>query len=170
MSLIISLFEGCGKVVARLGIMRRDKLFAFGLLAIFGWMFITYVLFTHKPPIFESKFNRNHRNKIDLQEFSKLNENVDGFSVRLKQQIKQSHQLLLDLRQIVESRRTMENSDVTKKMVTQKLRNPSNTVIPILMFACNRVSVSKAIDPLLQYRGDDPARKAKFPIIVSQVK
>jgi len=41
-------------------------------------------------------------------------------------------------------------------------------VIPILMFACNRVSVTKAIDPLLKYRGDDPARKAKFPIIVSQ--
>ena len=39
-------------------------------------------------------------------------------------------------------------------------------IIPILIFACNRVSVSKAIDPLLQYRGDDSVRITKFPIIV----
>ena len=48
-------------------------------------------------------------------------------------------------------------------------QEPENFVIPILMFACNRVSVTKAIDPLLQYRGQDPERKKRFPIIVSQV-
>ncbi len=41
-----------------------------------------------------------------------------------------------------------------------------NIVIPVLMFACNRVTVNKAIDNLLKLRKD----KDKFPIIVSQVK
>ena len=39
-------------------------------------------------------------------------------------------------------------------------------VIPVLMFACNRVTVAKAVDSLLSYRTDP----AKFPIIVSQVR
>lgn len=37
-------------------------------------------------------------------------------------------------------------------------------VIPILLFACNRVTVSKALDLLLAYRPD----KEQFPIIVTQ--
>ena len=164
------MFRGCGKIAAHFGKMRRDKLYAFGMVAIFGWMVITYILFTHQPPIFESKFTRTHRNKIETVAFSKLNENVDLFSVRLKQQIKESNQLLLDLREIVDDRRKIqEQPKVNKVTSTEKLENPANVVIPILMFACNRVSVSKAIEPLLQYRGDDPARKSKFPIIVSQV-
>ena len=39
-------------------------------------------------------------------------------------------------------------------------------VIPVLMFACNRVTVAKALDSLLSYRTDP----VKFPIIVSQVR
>eukprot|EP00096_Caligus_rogercresseyi_P012060 TRINITY_DN4945_c0_g1_i1.p1 TRINITY_DN4945_c0_g1~~TRINITY_DN4945_c0_g1_i1.p1 ORF type:complete len:440 (-),score=93.96 TRINITY_DN4945_c0_g1_i1:726-2045(-) len=37
-------------------------------------------------------------------------------------------------------------------------------VIPVLLFACNRVSVSRAIDLLLKYRNNSK----KFPLIVSQ--
>jgi alpha-1,3-mannosyl-glycoprotein beta-1,2-N-acetylglucosaminyltransferase len=37
-------------------------------------------------------------------------------------------------------------------------------VIAVLVFACNRITVSKCIDQLLKYR---PARE-RFPIIVSQ--
>lgn len=38
-------------------------------------------------------------------------------------------------------------------------------VIPILVFACNRISVSKCLDNLVQYRPN----QYQFPIIVSQV-
>ena len=38
-------------------------------------------------------------------------------------------------------------------------------VIGVLMFACNRVTVSKALDLLLKYRPS----KEQFPVIVSQV-
>lgn len=39
-------------------------------------------------------------------------------------------------------------------------------VIPVLVFACNRVSVSRSLDALIKYRG---YRREQFPIIVSQV-
>jgi hypothetical protein len=39
-------------------------------------------------------------------------------------------------------------------------------VIPVLMFACNRVTVNRALDNLLKIRKD----AEKFPVIVSQVE
>lgn len=38
-------------------------------------------------------------------------------------------------------------------------------IIPVLVFACNRISVSKCLDNLVEYRPN----KYQFPIIVSQV-
>lgn len=38
-------------------------------------------------------------------------------------------------------------------------------VIPVIVFACNRVSVSRSLDLLIKYRPD----REQFPIIVSQV-
>ena len=83
--------------------------------------------------------------------------------------MRESDQLLVDLKEIVENRKSHVKKEVATEKTTEKPKVVENAVIPILMFACNRVSVTKAIDPLLKYRGDDPARKAKFPIIVSQV-
>lgn len=38
-------------------------------------------------------------------------------------------------------------------------------IIPVIVFACNRVTVSRALDKLIKYRPD----RDQFPIIVSQV-
>lgn len=43
--------------------------------------------------------------------------------------------------------------------------DPNKPVIPIIVFACNRVSVSRNLDALIKYR---PSRE-QFPIVVSQV-
>lgn len=169
MSVVISLFERCAEFAAIFGKMRRDKIYAFGIICILGWLMMTYILFTHQPPIFESKFARAYTRKIDHGSFTKLRNNIDRFSVRLKQQMKESDQLLVDLKEIVENRKSHVKKETATEKTTEKPKVVENAVIPILMFACNRVSVTKAIDPLLKYRGDDPARKAKFPIIVSQV-
>ena len=175
MSLVISACERCAELTAYFGKMRRDKLYAFGVFCILGWMVVTYVLFTHQPPIFETKFTRSHRNKIDHEAFSKLGRNIDRFSVRLKKQMDESDQLLIDLKEIVvreKSRKEKEKEQKEKQeieVVTEKQPKLENVVIPVLMCACNRVSVTKAVDALIRYRGDDLARKAKFPIIVSQV-
>ena len=169
MSFVIAAFERCARVSAQFGKMRRDKLYVFGLICIFGWMIMTYILFTHKPPMFESKFTRSSRSKIDHDSFLNLNKNIDRFSVRLRQQMRDSENLLLDLNQIVDIQKSQKIIKVIPETTTQNLQTRKNVVIPILMFACNRVSITKAIDPLLLYRGKDPARKARFPIIISQV-
>ena len=41
---------------------------------------------------------------------------------------------------------------------------PHNSVIPVLLFSCNRVAVSRALDLLITHRPS----KEQFPIIVSQ--
>lgn len=41
---------------------------------------------------------------------------------------------------------------------------PSKPIIPVLLFSCNRVTVSKALDLLITYRPS----KEQFPIVVSQ--
>lgn len=46
----------------------------------------------------------------------------------------------------------------------EKILPDGGPVIAVLVFACNRVTVSKCIDQLLKYR---PSRE-QFPIIVSQ--
>lgn len=43
--------------------------------------------------------------------------------------------------------------------------DPNMPVIPVIVFACNRVSVSRNLDALIKYR---PSRE-QFPIVVSQV-
>lgn len=57
-----------------------------------------------------------------------------------------------------------------KQLVEKGIQNgPKNNLqdfkLPILVFACNRVSVNKCLDKLIEYRPDPD----KFPIIVSQV-
>lgn len=53
--------------------------------------------------------------------------------------------------------------DFVEKYVDGDINRP---VIPVLVFACNRVSVAKSLETLISFR---PSRE-QFPIIVSQVK
>jgi alpha-1,3-mannosyl-glycoprotein beta-1,2-N-acetylglucosaminyltransferase len=58
-------------------------------------------------------------------------------------------------------------SDAKKPSDADSKKPPDmSDVIPVLMFACNRVTVNKALDSLLRARKDPE----KFPIIVSQVR
>lgn len=52
--------------------------------------------------------------------------------------------------------------DFNGKYVNDDVNSP---VIPVIVFACNRVSVSRNLDALIKYR---PSRE-QFPIVVSQV-
>jgi len=61
-----------------------------------------------------------------------------------------------------------QNNDYDDSKPEEKLEPTANEVekpvIPILLFACNRVTVNKALDLLIAYRPD----KEQFPIIVTQ--
>jgi alpha-1,3-mannosyl-glycoprotein beta-1,2-N-acetylglucosaminyltransferase len=74
----------------------------------------------------------------------------------ISEQFKSNNDMIHDARRFLERKKSQEASSHTKQFQDVKL--------PILVFACNRVSVSKCLDRLIQYRPDPD----KFPIIVSQ--
>ena len=105
---------------------------------------------------------------------------IEDFETRLKRTSDENSQLLQTLIEAVkESRNNNQAKHISASKVDkseesgQKLaenhknneksvqKSSSSLVIAVLMFACNRVTVSKALDSLLAYRKD----KAKFPII-----
>merc|ERR1712018_31195 len=103
------------------------------------------------------------------------------FEVKLKRTSDENSALLQTLRDFVKNKTLHSNSKQIKPIVKvpdakndipmpeeildhNKKISKRDAVIAILMFACNRITVSKALDSLLAYRKDD----VKFPIIVSQ--
>ena len=111
---------------------------------------------------------------------------IEDFETRLKRTSNENSQLLQTLLEAVKESRNNNNqvkhisdSEISKKS-EEKLdksgqksvenrknnehlvqKSSTSLVIAVLMFACNRVTVTKALDSLLAYRKD----KTKFPII-----
>ena len=142
---------------------------ALGSVALGVWIIMTYFMFVHRPDM----VGKQRQTQVDSR-LAKLSDDVQSFSIRLKQQINDNAELL----EALESIKSQAVKDVAaapiaepaveKKPVEEAVDD--SPVIPVLMFSCNRPTVSKAIDPLLEYRGSDPERIKKFPIIVSQVR
>jgi len=169
--------------------MRRDHLYMFGTLATAAWMMMTYFLFVNRPDSVKLKQKINSNRESDgykaaerLQSSSGLDQlfaRVEEFGLKLKKQSEENEQLLREVYDLkenwllpaakeapLESHSGRIAPSAVSGAATEK--QEEDVVIPILMFACNRPTVRKALDPLLEYRGLDPKRIAKFPIIVSQ--
>ena len=149
--------------------MRKDRLYALGTLAFCIWMSMTYFLFVHRPNAEAVRRRLGFDGKAsDSLTLTALSHRVDEFERRLKQTSEENSQLLQVLREAVKESHKQEekrnNGDV-KQAPLAPWTIEENVVIPVLMFACNRVTVSKALEALLSIRKD----KQKFPIIVSQV-
>jgi hypothetical protein len=105
-----------------------------------------------------------------------LNESLDSnqaFLTKIKEAISQKNSQLADktFKSSTSTAKSSVNVPVKSDVVAEKstkiieaVVDPSD-VIPVLMFACNRVTVNLALDSLLKARKDPK----KFPIIVSQV-
>merc|ERR1711976_978144 len=152
--------------------MRKDRLYALGTLAFCIWMSMTYFLFVHRPnaEAVRRRLGFDGKSSATLT-LTALSHRVDEFEKRLKQTSDENSQLLQVLREAVkESQKQEKHNNVEVPAKEPNAAPPvawsleANVVIPVLMFACNRVTVAKALDSLLQIRKD----KHKFPIIVSQ--
>ncbi|EFA06156.1 Alpha-1,3-mannosyl-glycoprotein 2-beta-N-acetylglucosaminyltransferase-like Protein [Tribolium castaneum] len=75
----------------------------------------------------------------------------------ISEQFKINNDMIHDARRFLELK---SQGDVGKSSI----KDFQDFKLPVLVFACNRVSVSRCLDRLLQYRPDPD----KFPIIVSQ--
>lgn len=80
-------------------------------------------------------------------------------------QFKLNNEIIRDTQKYLEIKKN-SNVVVEHSALPQKIKEYKGTVIPVLVFACNRVSVSKCLDQLIEYRPNPD----QFPIIVSQVK
>ncbi|BFZ26096.1 hypothetical protein BsWGS_29135 [Bradybaena similaris] len=108
------------------------------------WNFITFYTLSNKPrPMSTDK-------EIHLANQLQALERAMGMQAEENRQILNSLQHLVD-------------TNSTNKETNQANSNKEG-VLPILMIACDRTSVSRALDKLLEYRPS----AAKFPIIVSQ--
>ena len=152
--------------------MRKDRLYALGTMAFCIWMSMTYFLFVHRPnaEAVRRRLGFDGKSSATTLTLTALSHRVDEFERRLKQTSDENSQLLHALREAVKESHKQEkrNDDDVKKAAAPLAPWPieKNVVIPVLMFACNRVTVSKALENLLSIRKD----KQKFPIIVSQVR
>ena len=170
--------------------MRKDTLYAFGSLAVFAWVAMTYFLFVHRPHISLEEVRRTR--------IVALKDRTEDFEVKLNGSLEESSVLLARVKDISQlkhspnknlgqiepvAKKTSQESNLDKKKdvdLKDDVQEPVvevqdkvvaavddlAAVIPVLMFACNRVTVNIALDSLLKARKDS----IKFPIIVSQVK
>ena len=170
--------------------MRKDQLYAFGSLTLFIWISMTYFLFVHRPNAGAVKRRLGLSGDGSSLTIESLAKRIDGFEIQLKQSADENNVLLEALRQAVKESRNKNSNKIADDGSNKghQVKSPpievkeikpvrkdevdhdsnsasSNVVIAVLMFACNRVTVKKALDSLLAYRKD----KARFPIVVSQV-
>jgi alpha-1,3-mannosyl-glycoprotein beta-1,2-N-acetylglucosaminyltransferase len=160
--------------------MRANKRFLFTLGIVGFWTILTYFIVIKNHSDVEngkSKF----RDKIQM-----LEKEIDEQS-RNRNQIIQQYKSLLEILDKkptappsaapVESNLAPLEEDGTNNNNQNQFNNKidfngkyigddvNSPVIPVIVFACNRVSVSRNLDALIKYR---PSRE-QFPIIVSQV-
>jgi len=158
--------------------MRKDTLYIFGSLALFAWAAMTYFLFVHRP----NNYADLRKSKLDA-----IQDRIQTFEVRLNESLEESSAFLAKMKELLNKKsaplvdkafsstkqpKNIEDNprpDVSKvdggERSEQKRGLDQNEVIPVLMFACNRVTVNIALDSLLKARKNPE----KFPIIVSQV-
>uniref|UniRef100_A0A1L8E1W6 Alpha-1,3-mannosyl-glycoprotein 2-beta-N-acetylglucosaminyltransferase n=1 Tax=Nyssomyia neivai TaxID=330878 RepID=A0A1L8E1W6_9DIPT len=136
------------------------------------WVIVTYIVFW-RP---ETAPGRIHANEDPLyseflEKLSLLEKSVDRRNDAYQRLIAK---LLVLLEQHIKTEPlnpSDEPPSITTKVIDEVQEIPldesppfTGPVIPVIVFACNRISISNCLDNLIQYRPN----KKQFPIIVSQ--
>lgn len=130
--------------------MRLSRLALFLTLCILIWGTITYFLFLNRPQ------NVRDDTKISLEK------KIYDLERVVNDQFKKNREIVDDLHVVIKNNK---EEDVKPSQLESFKSEFKGTVIPILVFACNRPSVSRCLDKLIEYRPNSD----QFPIIVSQV-
>lgn len=126
---------------------------------ILGICVITWVTVTYYALINRIVFV-NETSEDSSKKLAKLENSISA-------QFKLNNEMINDAHKYLDMKK---NSNVVVEHHSElpHMRNKEykGTVIPVLVFACNRISVSRCLDQLIQYRPNPD----QFPIIVSQVR
>lgn len=159
--------------------MRANKRFLFTLAIVGVWTILTYFIVIRNHSDYQNGKSKFREKIVNLEkEMQKESQTRD-------QIVRQYNNLI----KIIQSKTTtspaapviQENLAPLEDETNNNVQIPLNSkidfngkyvnddvnlpVIPVIVFACNRVSVSRNLDALIKYR---PSRE-QFPIIVSQV-
>lgn len=156
--------------------MRASKRFIFTIAITGVWTILTYFIVI--------------RNYSDFQNGkSKFREKIDDLEKEMEQESQNREQIVKQYSKIIQilGKKTTTPSAAPVQEDNNLLEDANNNiplnnkiefngkyvngdvnvpVIPVIVFACNRVSISRSLDALIKHR---PSRE-QFPIIVSQVR
>lgn len=110
------------------------------------WLSTLYITLTFRP-LYTHERTSNHDRQIERLERG------------ISSQFELNRKLISNAQKILEFKK---HGSTNKSFLKDLQKNK----IPVLVFACNRITVTKCLDSLLQYRPDPD----NFPIIVSQVR
>ncbi|GAB6032093.1 mannosyl (alpha-1,3-)-glycoprotein beta-1,2-N-acetylglucosaminyltransferase [Chamberlinius hualienensis] len=131
--------------------MRIRQLLTIASLTFIAWGAFTYYLFLQRPLTWNKTYNIQYE--------------IDQLESELERQYHSNQQLLDKIRQLRLSLVPKNGSQDAALEVPAKYGAATDlTVIAVLVFSCNRMTVDRTLNQLLQYR---PSEK-NFPIIVSQ--
>lgn len=116
-----------------------------GLITI-TWSLVLYFTLLYRPIYSETSVNVNRQIVILEQGIS--------------DQFKKNNDMINDAQKLLEIKKKGDHGQ--RQTIPKEVQNVK---IPVLVFACNRVTINKCLDRLIQYRPDPD----QFPIIVSQV-
>jgi alpha-1,3-mannosyl-glycoprotein beta-1,2-N-acetylglucosaminyltransferase len=127
------------------------------------WSVITYVLLTKQGSISDTHISK-YSEKLSYLEYN-INKEAE-----IKNQLEQK--IIEILRQRNEDPPTANNEVVAQIHVPNVLdftkiymnNDRSQPIVPVIVFACNRITINKCLNNLIAYRPN----KEQFPIIVSQ--
>ncbi|XP_061165551.1 alpha-1,3-mannosyl-glycoprotein 2-beta-N-acetylglucosaminyltransferase-like isoform X1 [Saccostrea echinata] len=130
--------------------MRRKHLVAIVVVIFLTWNLLMYYMLVSKNP------GKTGSGSVEDQ--------LRGLQGDIHRQLSQNSELLQQLRKFREQKLAEKLDREIHKTTTPVPFNIDKIILPILLIACDRTTVSRSLDLLLKYRPN----KDKFPIIVSQ--
>ncbi|XP_066142768.1 alpha-1,3-mannosyl-glycoprotein 2-beta-N-acetylglucosaminyltransferase [Euwallacea fornicatus] len=136
---------------------------------VFAFVCVATVWLTVLFLVFSNNFGEQNRKNL----YSQIVQLEEG----IQHQFKSNNEIIKQTREFLDKKKQVSQELLVKEQGEDEVSNGELMVnpkapgidspegkLPILVFACNRVSVGRCLDKLLQYRPDSE----KFPIIVTQ--
>lgn len=126
---------------------KRKYLLSLGLVV---WILIIYLTIVNR------QIGITNTNEVIDYKIQKLEKGIS-------EQFRSNKRFINDLHEVIENKK--HEAAMADSVDQPPKKEYKGIVIPVLVFACNRVSVNRCLDQLIQYRPNPD----QFPIIVSQV-
>ncbi|XP_044738364.1 alpha-1,3-mannosyl-glycoprotein 2-beta-N-acetylglucosaminyltransferase [Chrysoperla carnea] len=137
---------------------KRLTIFLLALSILFIWIVSTYIFFPTRA--FNNEMGKMKHIMKQLDELEGGVSQIMGANKNILHEMASEY----DLR--IEKIKKATEKEISQDEKLKKLQKSFNggPVIPVIVFACNRITVIRCLDQLIQYRPDP----RQFPIIVSQ--